>query len=174
MDHSYCARSRRVGRSKARVECEKRMATEWIDFAVCIVAYTSKPRFRCQLPWWPHLMTIPWEWSVAVGASTGKPLALRMQFSMVISTTTDIARQRHRPFLSLAFSPQLGTADAEIKDSSDENPQLKVSPYKAWNRWEYSLSCFTYCQGFLPWTNFYLVVTHDWCRFPCWMPTEYK
>ena len=57
-------------------------------------------------------------------------------------------------FFRLAFLQQ-GTVDAEIKDPSVENPELKGSPFKAWSRSEYSHACFTHCQGFLPWTNFY-------------------
>ena len=38
--------------------------------------------------------------------------------------------------------------DAEIKDPSVENPELKGSPFRAWNRSEYSLACFAYSQGF--------------------------
>ena len=48
-----------------------------------------------------------------------------------------------------------GTKDAEIKVPSVENLELKGSPFKALSRSEYSHACFTYCQGFLPWTIFY-------------------
>ena len=48
------------------------------------------------------------------------------------------------------LSPQWATADAEIRDPSFENPELKGSPFKAWSRSEYSHAFFTYCQGFLP------------------------
>ena len=37
-------------------------------------------------------------------------------------------------------------ADAEI-NSSVENPELKGSPFKAWNKSECGHACFTYCQG---------------------------
>ena len=54
----------------------------------------------------------------------------------------------------LFTDPQWGTA--EITDPSAVNPELKDSSYKAWSMSEYSHACFTYCQGSLPWTNFYL------------------
>ena len=53
------------------------------------------------------------------------------------------------------LSPQWSTADAEIKDPSVEKPELKGSPFKAWSMSVYSHACFTYCQRFLPSTNFY-------------------
>ena len=40
-------------------------------------------------------------------------------------------------FFHLAFLQQ-GTVDAEIKDPSVENPELKGSPFKAWSRSVYS------------------------------------
>ena len=46
--------------------------------------------------------------------------------------------------------PQWGAADAEIKVPSDENTELKGSPFKAWSRSVYSHTCYAYCQGFLP------------------------
>ena len=52
--------------------------------------------------------------------------------------------------LGLVQSPQLGAADAEIKVPSDENRELKGSPFKAWSRSVYSHTCYAYCQGFLP------------------------
>ena len=47
-------------------------------------------------------------------------------------------------------APQWGTADAEIKVSSDENTELKDSPSKAWSRSVYCHSCYAYCRRFLP------------------------
>ena len=46
--------------------------------------------------------------------------------------------------------PQWGAADAEIKVPSGENTELKRSPFQAWSRSVYSLTCYAYCQGFLP------------------------
>ena len=45
---------------------------------------------------------------------------------------------------------QWGAADAEIKVPSNENTELKHSPFKAWSRSVYSHSCYACCQGFLP------------------------
>ena len=45
--------------------------------------------------------------------------------------------------------PQWGAADAEIKVPSDEDTELKRSPFKPWSRSVYSHTCYTYCQGFL-------------------------
>ena len=77
------------------------------------------------------------------------------------------------------------------KLNNSQNPELKGSPFKAWNRSEYSHVCFTYCQGFLlliptlpihspaffpkplPFFSascgyhWLLCDLHDWCRFPC-------
>ena len=52
-------------------------------------------------------------------------------------------------------NPQWGNADAEIKDTAVENPQLIGPPFKALHRSKYSHACFTHCQGFLPWTDIY-------------------
>ena len=42
-----------------------------------------------------------------------------------------------------------GAADAEIKVISDENTELKGSPFKTWSRSVYCHACYAYCQGFL-------------------------
>ena len=54
--------------------------------------------------------------------------------------------------LYCASAPQCGNADAEIKDPSFENPELKGSPSKALGGGgsEHSLACFAYCQESLP------------------------
>ena len=49
-----------------------------------------------------------------------------------------------------ALTPQWGAADAEIKVPSDENTELKRSPFQAWSRSVCSHACYAYCQGFLP------------------------
>ena len=50
-----------------------------------------------------------------------------------------------------------GTVDAGIKVPSVENPEVtKCFPFKAKGRSEYSQACFTHCQKFLPFANFYL------------------
>ena len=51
---------------------------------------------------------------------------------------------------SFATSPQWGVEDAEVKVISDENTELKRSPFKVWSRLVYSLACYAYCQKFLP------------------------
>ena len=44
-------------------------------------------------------------------------------------------------------APRWDTSDAEYKAPFAENPKLlNVLPFEAWNRTEYSLACFTYCQ----------------------------
>ena len=53
-------------------------------------------------------------------------------------------------------SPLWETADAEMKDPSVENPELKCSPFNAWSRSEYSHTCLTCYEGFLVWINLYL------------------
>ena len=84
--------------------------------------------------------------------------------------------------------------------------QLKRSPFKAWSKSVYSLTCYAYCKRFLPClflpfrsihlhffkkpSRFFLCwlrLTHGscvgpqnkighpaGCRFPCWVPAEYK
>ena len=47
-------------------------------------------------------------------------------------------------------TPWWGAVDAEIKVPSDENTELKCSPFKAWSRSVYSHTCYAYCQGLLP------------------------
>ena len=49
----------------------------------------------------------------------------------------------------MRLTPQMGTANAEIKDTAVEKPELKVFPFKALSRSGYIRSCSTYCQGFL-------------------------
>ena len=103
-------------------------------------------------------------------------------------------------------APRRGAADAEIKVPSGENTELKRSPFRAWSRSVYSLTCEAYCQGFLPclflpfrsihlhfsrnlsrFLLCWLWLTHDscvgpqnkighpaGCRFPFWVPAEYK
>ena len=52
-------------------------------------------------------------------------------------------------------SPQLGTADAEIKiPSVEENPELKGSSLEAWSRSVYNHACYASCRGFIL-ANFY-------------------
>ena len=46
--------------------------------------------------------------------------------------------------------PQWEATDAEIKVPSDENTELKGSPFKAGSRSVYCHACYTYCQGVLP------------------------
>ena len=45
---------------------------------------------------------------------------------------------------------QWGTADAEMKVPSDENTELKGSPFKAWSKSLYCHACYACCQGFFP------------------------
>ena len=51
--------------------------------------------------------------------------------------------------LYLSLQWQWGVADAEIIVPSDENTELKGSPFKIWSRWVYSHAFYAYCQGFL-------------------------
>ena len=50
----------------------------------------------------------------------------------------------------LVTTPQWGAADAEMKVPSDENTELKLSPFKAWGRSVQSHTCYAYWKGFLP------------------------
>ena len=36
---------------------------ECVYFVACTTAYIPNPCFWFQVPWWPHLMNIHWEWS---------------------------------------------------------------------------------------------------------------
>ena len=104
------------------------------------------------------------------------------------------------------YLPQWGAADAEIKVPSDENTELKRSPFKVWSRSVYSFICCAYCQRFprCSFLSFRSINLHFFqnlsrfllcwlwlihgpcvgpqnkighpvgCRFPCWVPTEYK
>ena len=49
-------------------------------------------------------------------------------------------------FSSGPFAPQWGTADAEIKDPSVQNAELKGSPFKVWSRSEL-ISTFPVCSS---------------------------
>ena len=48
------------------------------------------------------------------------------------------------------MSPQLGSADAEIKVPSGESTELKRSPFQAWSGSVYGHACYACCQGVLP------------------------
>ena len=45
-------------------------------------------------------------------------------------------------------TPQWGAADAGIKVPSDENTEVKGSPFQAWSRSVYCHACYAYRQGF--------------------------
>ena len=51
---------------------------------------------------------------------------------------------------SSSFPPQGGAADTELKVPSDQNTELKRSPFKPWSRSVYSHTCYAYCKGVLP------------------------
>ena len=44
------------------------------------------------------------------------------------------------------YAAQWRAAGAEIKGPSDENTELKRSPFKAWSRSVYIHTCYAYCQ----------------------------
>ena len=50
----------------------------------------------------------------------------------------------------VAVVPQWGAADAEFNVPSNENTELKGTPFNTWSRSVYSHACYAYCQGFLP------------------------
>ena len=73
------------------------------------------------------------------------------------ATQPHAAQNRTGPTLSTRVTrglstatPQWGAEDAEIKVLSDENTELKVSPFEPWSKSVYSHTCYAYCQGFLP------------------------
>ena len=49
----------------------------------------------------------------------------------------------------LCATPRWAATDAEIKVPSDENTELKGSPFKALSRSVYCRTCYAYCQEFL-------------------------
>ena len=51
---------------------------------------------------------------------------------------------------ALCLTLQWGAVDTDIKVPSGENTELKHAPFKAWSRSVYILTCYVYCQGFLP------------------------
>ena len=59
--------------------------------------------------------------------------------------------------------PLWGTADAEIRALSVDNPELTdVLPLKpAVGQNDYSHACFAHCQDFLPYPNFYRTLVHS-------------
>ena len=74
------------------------------------------------------------------------------------------------PSCIVNYTPQWGAADAEIKVPSDENTELKGSPFKAWSRSVYSHTCYAYCQGFLahlflPFLSIHLHFFQNFSRF---------
>ena len=68
------------------------------------------------------------------------------------ATQLHAAQNRTGPILSTRVTrglstatPQWGAEDAEIKVLSDENTELKVSPFKAWSRSVYCHARYAYC-----------------------------
>ena len=51
-------------------------------------------------------------------------------------------------YMSLRLSFQWGAKDAEIKDPSVENPELKGSPFKTWSMSEFSPACSPTARNF--------------------------
>ena len=87
-------------------------------------------------------------WSLIKVSQLVSWLALCVQ-----STTKDYIRAEHK-LHSISNCPsysfQWGAEDAEIKVPSGEITELKRSPFKAWSMSAYSLTCYAYCQKFLP------------------------
>ena len=75
------------------------------------------------------------------------PLFLRVYCSLNVNT---LKRSVTVCFVLLVSNILQWTA----ADASDENTELKGSPFKAWSRSVYSHTCYAYCQGFLL-ANFY-------------------
>ena len=82
----------------------------------------------------------PWLWSSCNGA-----LSLRSSFSVA----SYLCGSPCIWYPISIVSPAVGTADAEMKEPSVKNQELKDSPFKAWSRSVYSHACYAYCQGFL-------------------------
>ena len=63
-------------------------------------------------------------------------------------------------------------AHTEIKVPPGENTELKCSPSKAWSRSVYSHTCYTCCQGFLPWLflPFRSIHLHCWQNLSWFFP----
>ena len=73
----------------------------------------------------------PWLWSSCNGA-----LSLRSSFSVA----SYLCGSPCIWYPISIVSPAVGTADAEMKEPSVKNQELKDSPFKAWSRSVYSLS----------------------------------
>ena len=65
---------------------------------------------------------------------------------------SSILPQKHFQLLpNAAISPPaVGSCGRRNIVPSDENAELKGSPFKAWSRSVYCHTCYAYCQGFLP------------------------
>ena len=99
---------------------------------------------------------------------------------------------------SCLWPPQWGAADAEIKVLSGENTELKRSPFKAWSRQYIAIDATLTARDFFlvyfypsgPFTCIFSKSSPDFirscvglqnkightagCKFPCWVPAEYK
>ena len=64
-------------------------------------------------------------------------------------TTGDFTNQ-FPPFFCCPLSRSGELRTQKLKVPSDENTELKRSPFKAWSRSVYSHICCAYCEGFLP------------------------
>ena len=102
----------------------------------------------CQSTYWSA-----WLWDICSEVEN----LLRCWNSLFTLKLTDSPWNFKRPLPKYCRSPQAfcpppqwGAADAEMKVPSGENTELKRSPFKAWSRSVYSLTCYAYCQGFLP------------------------
>ena len=75
-------------------------------------------------------------------------------------------------YLSSRLVPQWGVADAEIKVPSDENTELKGSPFKAWSRSVYDMHATLtardfFLADFYPCSPFTLILTESSPDFSC-------
>ena len=130
---------------------------------------------RCRLLWKENFIPCPLTAGVIwVPQMTSQPLS---SIFSVLHCPQGLGELQACPFLDVfppLFSvclvsspppPQWGAADAEIKVPSDENTEVKVSPFKVWRRSVYSHTCYAYSQGFLP-CLFQTLSVHSPAFFP--------
>ena len=71
-----------------------------------------------------------------------------LSLSLSVSTTNKCIININMIIMFISDLTQWGAADAEIKGSFVQNPDLKSSPFSAWRRSVYSHACYACCQGF--------------------------
>ena len=89
---------------------------ERVYFVACTTAYMPKPCFWSQIPWWPHLMNIHWEWSFHGRHRTAACPQLISKLSLAVhALQTAFWRPQHIFYECSAFKCKKMPASPNVK-----------------------------------------------------------